>query len=102
KETSVVTIPKSSVIYGEKNKYVWVQLPDSTGDAKTGAFERHRVKIGKENDAMVEILHGIKMGELVVSSGAYLINSEYILKHGSGVNMAGMQMSDMKMSGKSN
>jgi Cu(I)/Ag(I) efflux system membrane fusion protein len=37
----------------------------------------------------------------VVSSGAYLLNSEYILRYGSGANLSGMQMSDMKMKGRS-
>lgn len=92
-DTPVLAVPKSSVIYDEKKNYVWVALPNNH-------FQRHTVQLGADNDNAVQILKGIEPGDAVVSSGAYLINSEYILKYGSGVNMAGMTMSDMKMEGK--
>lgn len=94
KEQPSVIIPKSSVIYGERNNYVWI--------AESGnQFERHKVQLGTDNNRMIQVLHGINEGERVVSSGAYLVNSEYILKYGTGANLSGMQMSDMKMKGKS-
>lgn len=37
-------------------------------------------EMGAENKYLVEILSGIKEGEIIVSSGAYLINSEFFLK----------------------
>jgi Cu(I)/Ag(I) efflux system membrane fusion protein len=89
-----VVIPKSSVIYGQDADYVWVEQPDH-------AFERRKVRLGKDNTALVAVFQGVKAGEPVVSSGAYLLNSEYILKYGSGANLSGMQMSDMKMKGRS-
>lgn len=93
-------IPKSAIIYGEKNNYVWVRQPNDSSDLLQDRFERRKVKLGKDNNTMVQILQGIKAGEVVVYSGAYLVNSEYILKYGSGANLSGMQMSDMKMKGK--
>jgi Cu(I)/Ag(I) efflux system membrane fusion protein len=90
---SVLVVPKSSVIYGQKNNYLWVERNDSN-------FERRQVSLGKAGRTMIQILKGITEGERVVNAGAYLINSEYILTYGSGVNLSGMQMSDMKMSGK--
>jgi Cu(I)/Ag(I) efflux system membrane fusion protein len=89
----VLTIPASSVIYDAHHDYVWTALPDNR-------FERHIVKLGAVNNDLVQILQGINPGDRIVSSGAYLVNSEYILKFGSGVNMAGMQMSDMKIQGR--
>ncbi|GAB3359438.1 efflux RND transporter periplasmic adaptor subunit [Arachidicoccus ginsenosidivorans] len=89
-----VAIPKSSVIYGQDRAYVWVKRPDSS-------FERREVTLGQDNTSLVAVLQGVKVGESVVSSGVYLLNSEYILKNGSGANLSGMQMSDMKMSGRS-
>lgn len=94
KGSSSVLIPKSAIIYGEKNNYAWVALPNNK-------YERREVKLGNDNSTMVQVLQGINAGEKVVSSGAYLVNSEYDLKYGAGVNLSGMQMSDMKMSGKS-
>ncbi|MGH2645659.1 MAG: efflux RND transporter periplasmic adaptor subunit, partial [Chitinophagaceae bacterium] len=90
----VVTIPKSSVIYGADNDYVWVESSENK-------FIRHSVQIGNHNGSMLQVLNGILSGDRVVSSGAYLINSEYILRYGSGVNLSGMQMSDMNMKGMS-
>lgn len=40
--------------------------------------------MGAENKYLVEILSGIKEGEIIVTSGAYLINSGFILKSGAG------------------
>lgn len=89
-----IVIPKSSVIYDEHHDYVWTMLSKDK-------FERHSVELGADNNDEIQVLQGIQPGSIVVKSGTYLVNSEYILKFGSGVNMAGMQMSDMKMSGRS-
>lgn len=75
KQTLVV--PKSAVLM-EKMKVAWV---------KTGkhSFEQRMVETGIENKWEVEILSGLSDGDSVVSSGAYLINSEYIIKKGAGM-----------------
>src|SRR5699024_5555009 len=93
KEQPDIVIPKTAVIYAEKNNYVWIERTDNR-------FERRSVQLGIENNTGIQVLDGIKPGEKVVISGAYLVNSEYVLQYGSGANMAGMTMSDMKMSGK--
>lgn len=72
----VLSIPKSAVL-SEKMKTVWVLAHDNT-------FEQRMVETGAENKDQVEILSGIKEGEIIVTSGAYLINSELILKSGAG------------------
>lgn len=100
-EQPVVVIPKSSVIYSQDNNYVWVKQPDSNSAPSSDRFERRKVKLGNDNTTLVAVLQGIEAGEQVVSSGAYLVNSEYILEYGSGANLSGMQMSDMKMKGRS-
>ncbi len=54
----------------------------------------HQIRMVKtgiaENDA-VEITSGLTAGDIVVTSGAYLLNSEYIFEHGADP-MAGMKM----------
>lgn len=72
----VLAVPKSAVLL-EKMKTVWIKTDSIT-------FEQRMVKAGKENKYFVEILSGIKEGEIVVTSGAYLISSEFILKSGAG------------------
>lgn len=73
---SVLTVPKSALLL-EKMKTVWVKTDMNT-------FEQRMVTTGVENKEWVEIRSGLKEGELVVSSGAYLINSEFVLKKGGG------------------
>ena len=44
-----------------------------------------------ETGDRIEIKSGLKAGDIIVTSGAYLINTEYIFKNGANP-MAGMQM----------
>ena len=69
-----VMVPKSAIVPGDM-PMVWVEN-------KEGAFEPRMVKTGSEDKDWIEILSGLKGGELVVAQGAYLLNSEYILKKG--------------------
>lgn len=72
----VLAVPKSAVLL-EKMKTVWVLAHDNT-------FEQRMVETGIENKFWIEILAGLKEGETVVTEGAYLISSEFILKSGAG------------------
>jgi Cu(I)/Ag(I) efflux system membrane fusion protein len=72
----VLAVPKSAVLL-EKMKTVWVLVHDNT-------FEQRMVETGAENKYWIEILSGLKEGETVVTEGAYLISSEFILKSGAG------------------
>jgi membrane fusion protein, copper/silver efflux system len=72
----VLAVPKSAVLL-EKMKTAWVLAHDNT-------FEQRMVETGAENKFWIEILSGLKEGETVVTEGAYLINSEFILKSGAG------------------
>jgi Cu(I)/Ag(I) efflux system membrane fusion protein len=48
------------------------------------------IQIGIQNKKEVEVVSGLKEGELIVTSGAYLLNSALVLKKGAG--MEGMKM----------
>lgn len=74
--TNVLAVPKSAVLL-EKMKTVWVLTHENT-------FEQRMVKTGAENKYWIEVLSGLKDGEIVVTEGAYLISSEFILKSGAG------------------
>ena len=63
---------------------VWVQTAPTV-------FERRMVRTGLQAGGNVEILSGVAAGERVVSSGAYLLESERELRRGGG-SMAGMKM----------
>jgi Cu(I)/Ag(I) efflux system membrane fusion protein len=49
------------------------------------------VQTGLEADGRTEIRSGLKTGDVVVTEGAYLVNSEYAFRHGVDA-MAGMKM----------
>jgi Cu(I)/Ag(I) efflux system membrane fusion protein len=84
KQTNVLSLPIDAVLRNEKSSSVWVM----TGK---NSFKNKMVTVGSESNDRIEITYGLKEGEAVVTSGAYLLNSEYIFKRGSS------PMQDMKM-----
>ncbi|HEV8079361.1 MAG TPA: efflux RND transporter periplasmic adaptor subunit [Chitinophagaceae bacterium] len=89
KENRSLLLPTDAVIRDSKSASVWIKTGENT-------FINRMVDVGIENDGRIEIRSGLKSGDLVVISGAYLLNSEYIFKKGADP-MAGMDMSNMKM-----
>jgi len=84
-EKKTIVIPKSSLLLGNMVT-VWIK----TG---VGMYESRMIQLGIQNKKEVEVLSGLKAGELVVTSGAFLLNSALILKKGAGMQgMGGMKM----------
>ena len=79
-----LTLPTDAVLRNATGAVVWVQTGINT-------YKSKMVETGLETEGMVEIKSGLAEGEVVVTSGAYLINSEYIFKNGADP-MAGMKM----------
>ena len=75
KQHHSITLPIDAVLLDGKGATVWVQT-------KPGVYSIRMVRTGITNDNSVEILSGLKAGDIVVTSGAYLINSEYIFENG--------------------
>ncbi|UCV21640.1 efflux RND transporter periplasmic adaptor subunit [Ferribacterium limneticum] len=80
---SVVTVPNSAVIDSGNKQVVIVQLAE-------GRFEPRAVKLGARGGEFVQVLEGVKEGEMVVSSANFLIDAESNLKAALG----GMQKAD--------
>ena len=74
---SALTVPVASVIDTGNRQVAWVET-------KPGMFEPRDVKVGGRSGDYVQIVSGLKAGEKVAASGAYLIDSEAQLKGGSG------------------
>lgn len=74
-EKKAISLPIDAVIRDSKHSAVWIQN-------KEGGFESRQVETGIENKSKVEIISGLHVGEKVVVSGMYLINSEYVFKLG--------------------
>jgi len=68
-------IPASAVITGYDGDRVWVR-------AESGEFSYRLVTTGLQSGDSVLVLSGLDMSDKIVTSGAYLLNSELILKQG--------------------
>lgn len=84
KQLNTLSLPSGAVLRTGTGASVWVQ----TGDR---SFKSRMVKIGLENGDRVQINSGLKIGDIVVISGAYLLNSEFLFKNGASP-MDGMKM----------
>ena len=89
KQHKSLTLPSDAVLRDSNGATVWIQT-------EPGIYEMRMVKTGIEENDAVEIASGLTKGEVVVTSGAYLLNSEFVFEHGSN-SMAGMDMGGMKM-----
>ena len=79
----VLTVPTSAVIDSGSRQTVVVQLGE-------GRFEPRQVKLGQRGGQFVQVLDGVREGEMVVSSANFLIDAESNLKAA----LAGMQKAD--------
>lgn len=72
---TTLAIPTDAVIHDQRGTHVYIRTADNT-------FVPRMVKTGVESFDSVEIMEGLKEGEIVVVTGAYLLYSEIILKNG--------------------
>ncbi|SHM65548.1 membrane fusion protein, Cu(I)/Ag(I) efflux system [Chitinophaga jiangningensis] len=72
---NVISLPVDAVIRDGKGAHVWLETAP-------GKFAPRRIRTGMEDFDAVEITEGLKEGDKVVITGAYLLYSEYILKKG--------------------
>lgn len=74
---SAIIVPVTAVLDSGKRQTVWVE-------SQPGMFEPREVQVGERTDDKIQILSGLKAGDMVAVSGAYLIDSESQLKGGGG------------------
>ena len=86
-QRKTLTLPIDAVIRDGKGATVWIQTADKT-------FKTVMVQTGLETDDRIEIKSGLSIGDIVVVTGAYLLNSEYIFKKGA-TPMSGHNMDNM-------
>ena len=80
-----LAVPVSAVLTNGKGSTVWVKNPD-------GSFSVRMIKPGSGNQSYVPVISGLNIGDIVVTNGAYLLNSEAAFKNGSDDSMGGMKM----------
>ena len=72
---AVMVIPRASVIYGGTNTRVVVQVAE-------GQFKVQSVQLGIESGDQVEVVSGLDIGDRVVTSAQFLLDSESSLHAG--------------------
>lgn len=72
---NTLALPIDAVLRDGKGATVWIQTANRI-------FKSVMVQTGLESDDRIEITSGLKSGDIVVISGAYLLQSEYIFKKG--------------------
>jgi Cu(I)/Ag(I) efflux system membrane fusion protein len=76
KASANISVPIKAVIRNGKTNVVWLKTGKNT-------YTQKEVITGVENNSQIEIKEGLKIGDLLVTSGAYLLNSELEFKQGS-------------------
>jgi Cu(I)/Ag(I) efflux system membrane fusion protein len=83
---SALAVPASAIIRERGMDKVWVKNTD-------GSFSPRFIRTAAGNAGFVAISSGLSAGDIVVTGGAYLLNSEDIFKNGADkTGMAGMKM----------
>lgn len=83
--TNVVSVPRTAVLATGKRVIAFVRMPD-------GMLEPREVVLGMTSDDRVEVVSGLKEGDVVVSSATFLVDAESNLGEAMGamMNMPGM------------
>lgn len=75
KAHKAILVKASAVLQDSKGSTLWVKEKD-------GSFHLKMIEKGIQSNNMIEVEKGIQIGDEVVISGAYLLNSEFIFKKG--------------------
>jgi membrane fusion protein, heavy metal efflux system len=67
----VLAVPREAVQEINRERVVFLALGD-------GNFEKLPVQPGREQDALIEIVSGLQMGQRIVTRGAFFIKSEFL------------------------
>ena len=70
-----LVVPEQAVVFSGENRVVFVDLGE-------GRLQAQKIKTGVRNDDYIEVVDGLSYGDVIVSSGNFLIASESKLKAG--------------------
>jgi cobalt-zinc-cadmium efflux system membrane fusion protein len=71
-ETKALTVPEAAVQRERERKFVFVQQDDAH------TFKVREIKLGESNGEMVKVTEGLREGEHIVTSGAFILKSELL------------------------
>ncbi len=78
----VLSIPRSAVLHTGLRKLIYIEV-------EKGLFEAREIKTGYDTEGYVEVLDGLKEGDVVVTRGAFLLDAESQLGPGVGAQYYG-------------
>jgi len=70
-----LVVPREAVVFSGKNRIVFLDLGE-------GLLQARKITTGESNENFIEVLDGLVHGDLIVSSGNFLIASESKMKSG--------------------
>jgi Cu(I)/Ag(I) efflux system membrane fusion protein len=70
-----MVVPEQAVVFTGKSRVVFVDLG-------AGRLQAQKIKTGARNDDYIEVIEGLNINDVIVSSGNFLIASESKLKSG--------------------
>jgi Cu(I)/Ag(I) efflux system membrane fusion protein len=85
KNNHSLAVPASAILTDGTGNKVWVKNTN-------GSFAARMIRTGAGNQNYVPVLSGLNAGDVVVTQGAYLLNSEAIFKNGNNTNLTGTKM----------
>lgn len=85
-----LALPLDAIIQDSRGANVWIYTDEAV-------FQNKMVIVGMQNSREIEITGGLKEGDIVVVTGAYLLNSEYVFKKGANPMEGHQDMKGMKM-----
>lgn len=89
---NVMAVPRSAILFPGGAAYAYVEK-------RGGAFERRRVKLGRQGDELWEVLEGLEEGDRVVTAGNVLMDAQAQFNRGSD---SGPAMSEPAMADSGN
>lgn len=80
-----LAVPASAILTDSKGSKVWVKNTN-------GSFSPRMISVGAGNKSYRPVTSGLNHGDVIVTNGAYLLNSESVFKNGNDNSMSGMKM----------
>lgn len=71
-----LVVPREAVVFSGKNRIVFLDLGE-------GRLQARKITTGESNGDFIEVVDGLNHGDLIISSGNFLIASESKMKSGS-------------------
>jgi multidrug efflux pump subunit AcrA (membrane-fusion protein) len=78
---NTLAIPRTAILFPGGAAFAYV-------DKGNGAYERRRVKLGRQGDGLWEVLNGLEEGDRVVTSGNVLIDAQAQFNQGNRFDLA--------------